>query len=303
LGEPEGKKMPELKQITPLQCSTIADYRAWRASTAGSLGVLLTMGALHEGHLSIIRKARAENDQVAVSIFVNPLQFGPNEDFEKYPRTVERDIELCGELGVNAIFMPTNQEMYPEGKDNCMRIVPPAQIADVLEGHFRPGFFTGVATVVAKLFSVMQPTISYFGEKDYQQLTIVKKMVKDLNLPLLIEGCPTVREPDGLALSSRNVYMNSAQREKALLLRKSLLLVAESVSSSTGQADLTKAVAAGRKLFDNEPDFELQYIDVRDAETFAEPTGQSAKLVALIAAKLGPVRLIDNIAFKIGQDL
>ncbi len=184
-----------------------------------------------------------------------------------------------------------------------MRIVPPAQIADVLEGHFRPGFFTGVATVVAKLFSVMQPTISYFGEKDYQQLTIVKKMVKDLNLPLLIEGCPTVREPDGLALSSRNVYMNSAQREKALLLRKSLLLVAESVSSSTGQADLTKAVAAGRKLFDNEPDFELQYIDVRDAETFAEPTGQSAKLVALIAAKLGPVRLIDNIAFKIGQDL
>ena len=277
----------------PQVFETVKEFRAWRKQSGGSLGFVATLGALHAGHLSLIERARSLNDNVAVSIFVNPLQFGPQEDFATYPRTLEADLEHCRSLQVDAVFLPSVDEIYPDGKDACTKVVPPPFLAEVLEGKFRPGFFTGVATMVAKLFDIVQPDITIFGEKDYQQLLIVKRLVRDLNLPLLVEGGQTVRAEDGLALSSRNSYLSEEQRKIAPMIHK---ILSEVVGNFTSQPDnISFAVEKGKQQFKESGAIDLQYLEARDAESFDEVDRFDRKLVVLAAAKIGSVRLIDNI--------
>jgi pantoate--beta-alanine ligase len=251
------------------------------------------MGALHAGHLSLISRARDLNDNLVVSIFVNPLQFGPKEDFGSYPRTFESDLEHCRALGVDTIFSPNAEEIYPDGKDFCTKVVPPPFLGDVLEGHFRPGFFTGVATVVSKLFEIVQPDMTIFGEKDYQQLLIIKRMVRDLNMPLIVQGGPTVRADDGLALSSRNAYLSPEQRKIAPMIHKILSDTVRQFKSEPNK--LRTLVEKGREQFKETGSIDLQYLEVRDAETLEEVNAFKKKVVLLAAAKIGDVRLIDNL--------
>lgn len=270
--------------------------RLWRraASVAGErVGFVPTMGALHEGHLSLMRVCRKECDRVVASIFVNPLQFAPHEDFGKYPRTFERDLELMGQEGVDAVFYPNEKEMYPEGRESVTRVMPPFELADCLEGHFRPGFFVGVATVVAKLFNIVLPEAAFFGEKDYQQLLVVKRLVRDLNLPIQVTPVPTVREKDGLALSSRNVYLSDAERKIAPLLHRTLNFVKEQAQS--GELSLEAALEKGRKDLQALDGVDLQYLEARHGDTFQPSTQFELPTVILLAAKLKNVRLIDNV--------
>lgn len=261
--------------------------RALRA--AGRKVVLVpTMGALHEGHRELIRHARSVPGNVVpvVSIFVNPLQFGPNEDLERYPRPLERDLDACREEGVELVFTPSVDHMYPPGSDT--RIVAGALGSD-LEGGPRQGHFDGVLTVVAKLFHIVGPDVALFGEKDYQQLTLVKKMVRDLDFPLSVVGVPTVREPDGLALSSRNVYLSADERTRAVTLSRALREGA-AVSAHGPAAVLERA----RAVLDTEPALQVEYLELRDADTLGEPVdGGRARL--LVAARIGTTRLIDNL--------
>lgn len=275
---------------------SIDAVRLWRraASVAGErVGFVPTMGALHEGHLSLMRAARKECDRVIASIFVNPLQFAPHEDFGKYPRTFDRDLELMSQEGVDAVFYPNEKEMYPEGREGVTRVMPPTELADCLEGHFRPGFFVGVATVVAKLFNIVLPEAAFFGEKDYQQLLVVKRMVHDLNLPIQVTPVATVRENDGLALSSRNVYLSDAERKVAPLLNRTLNFVKDSAQS--GQLSLEAALEKGRNDLLALEGVELQYLEARHGETFLPATQFELPTVILLAAKLKSVRLIDNV--------
>lgn len=275
---------------------SIDAVRLWRraASVAGErVGFVPTMGALHEGHLSLMRAARKECDRVIASIFVNPLQFAPHEDFGKYPRTFDRDLELMSQEGVDAVFYPNEKEMYPEGREAVTRVMPPTELADCLEGHFRPGFFVGVATVVAKLFNIVLPEAAFFGEKDYQQLLVVKRMVHDLNLPIQVTPVATVRENDGLALSSRNVYLSDAERKVAPLLNRMLNFVKDSAQS--GQLSLEAALEKGRNDLLALEGVELQYLEARHGETFLPATQFELPTVILLAAKLKSVRLIDNV--------
>lgn len=275
---------------------SIDAVRLWRraASVAGErVGFVPTMGALHEGHLSLMRAARKECDRVIASIFVNPLQFAPHEDFGKYPRTFDRDLELMSQEGVDAVFYPNEKEMYPEGREAVTRVMPPTELADCLEGHFRPGFFVGVATVVAKLFNIVLPEAAFFGEKDYQQLLVVKRMVHDLNLPIQVTPVATVRENDGLALSSRNVYLSDAERKVAPLLNRTLNFVKDSAQS--GQLSLEAALEKGRNDLLALEGVELQYLEARHGETFLPATQFELPTVILLAAKLKSVRLIDNV--------
>lgn len=277
---------------------TIDSFRNWRldAGRRGTIGLVTTMGALHEGHLTLVRQAKSECAQVIVTIFVNPLQFGPNEDFSKYPRTLQRDVELLEREGVNIVFHPTTAEIYPNGqKDELTTVAPPSSLIATMEGAFRPGHFLGVATVVAKLFNIVQPDVAYFGEKDYQQLLVVRRMVTDLNMPLRIAAVPTVREADGLALSSRNVYLTPEQRKVAPTLQKALCQVRDAIVSGASPA---QALSSGRALVNNTPGFTLQYLEVCHAETLAPCQTAVAPMVILIAARLGEVRLIDNIVVR-----
>lgn len=256
-----------------------------------------TMGALHDGHLELVRRAKAEGQAVIVSIFVNPYQFGPSEDFAKYPRTFERDLELLQTVGVDCVFYPSEAEMYPRGRDSIMAVVPPSPLNDTLEGAFRPTFFRGVATVVTKLFTLVQPHVSFFGEKDFQQLLVIKALVRDLNLPVKIVGVPTVREQDGLAMSSRNAYLDAAGRVTAVTLYKALSSVVDHTSKGAG---IDETLAHGRKMI-QAAGFELQYLEVRHAETLEPVTNSdfdAGNFVVLVAAKLGEVRLIDNIVVR-----
>lgn len=280
-----------------LEC--VDSVRLWRrnATVKGErVGFVPTMGALHEGHLSLMRAARKECDRVIASIFVNPLQFAPHEDFGKYPRTFQKDLELMSEEGVDAVFYPNEKEMYPEGRESVTKIFPPAELADCLEGHFRPGFFTGVATVVAKLFNIVLPEAAFFGEKDYQQLLVVKRMVSDLNLPIQVTPVPTVREDDGLALSSRNVYLSQEERKIAPLLNRTLNFVKDSAQS--GQLSLEAALEQGRNDLRALPDVELQYLEARQADTFQPAAQFELPMVVVLAAKLKNVRLIDNVVVR-----
>lgn len=283
--------------------STVCDFDAWREENvqAGkgsarkkvALGFVPTMGALHEGHMRLIGKARQESEKLAVSIFVNPMQFGPREDFGKYPRPFERDVQLCQEAGVDVIFSPRTETIYPFGVEENTRIVPPEFLAGCLEGFFRPGFFTGVATVVNKLFNIVRPDAAYFGEKDFQQLQVIKRMVADLNMPVAIRGLPTVREADGLALSSRNVYLKEDERKLAPILYKTLCEIRDSAVS--GKCSLNESLYKARSDLASKPEVTLQYIEARDPDTFQPKQELKPPAVILVAAKIGDVRLIDNL--------
>lgn len=256
-----------------------------------TIGLVPTMGALHIGHESLIKKARQECDRVVVSIFVNPIQFGPNEDYDKYPRQLEADKEICSKNNIDVIFTPIPNEMYPEGKEAQTIVVPPSSYQNKLCGKSRIGHFNGVATVVLKLFNIVQPDKAYFGQKDAQQLIIIKKMVNDLNLPVEIVGCPIIRDADGLACSSRNAYLSEEERQNALSLSK--VIKAIECSYKAGMTASNEAVNDALQLLN--PDVKLDYLEVLDANTLEQADILKENTLIAIAAKVGNVRLIDNL--------
>jgi len=262
------------------------------ARSAGrSVGFVPTMGAFHEGHLSLIRRARGERDSVVVSIFVNPLQFGPGEDLARYPRDEDRDVAAAEELGVHLVFAPSVEEMYPGGEHEVT--VDPGPLGDRLEGASRPGHFRGVATVVAKLFHVIGPSRAYFGEKDAQQLAVIRRMVLDLAYPVEVVGCPIVREPGGLAMSSRNAYLTPEQRDAAGCLFLALSEAAQMARS--GERDGAKLVASMAREIGATSQARLDYAAVVDEETFQEVREITRPARAVVAARFGDTRLIDNL--------
>lgn len=254
------------------------------------IGFVPTMGALHEGHKSLVRRARAECGFVAVSIFVNPTQFGPNEDYDRYPRTLGEDTEKCRAAGVDLVFAPSAAEMYPEGFDSWVEVK--GTLTETLEGASRPGHFRGVTTVCAKLFGIVQPDYAYFGMKDYQQLLVIRKMVRDLNLPLGIVPCETVREPDGLAMSSRNAYLSPEERRAALVLSKSLEQAQAGFNSGERRAHAIREAA--ENLIASEPLAAIDYVAVRDADSLEPVEFIDRPAVLLLAVRIGSTRLIDN---------
>jgi pantoate--beta-alanine ligase len=258
------------------------------------LGFVPTMGALHEGHLSLVRAAHASSDVVAASIFVNPMQFGPNEDLAKYPRSLDRDRELLEREGVELLFAPSVEEMYPAGAVTWVTV---ECLSDKLDGRSRPGHFRGVTTVVAKLFHVVEPDVSFFGQKDAAQVAIIRRMVRDLNLPVEIVVCPIVRESDGLAMSSRNAYLDSEQRKRALVLHRSLLRVQR--LAEAGEREAAKLVAAGREEFADEGSVRLDYFEIVDPDTLDPVEDISGGALAAVAAFVGSTRLIDNILLRV----
>ncbi|HEX2033623.1 MAG TPA: pantoate--beta-alanine ligase [Chloroflexota bacterium] len=268
---------------------TIEAFREARAGAPQPLGLVPTMGALHQGHLSLVQQARRECATVAMSIFVNPAQFGPHEDFARYPRPVGEDHRLAAAAGVDLVFQPAVEEMYPPGFATYVEPGPPALR---WEGEHRPGHFRGVATVVTKLLTVVAPQRAYFGQKDFQQLQVIRRLVADLNLPVEIVGCPTVREPDGLALSSRNVYLPAAARPYATVLHLALEEGRRRVAA--GERDAVRLRRAMETILLDTPEVTIDYVAVVDAETL-EPLDEIRHPAhALIAARLGGVRLIDN---------
>ena len=268
--------------------------RSWKEEKF-KIGLVPTMGALHNGHASLIEKAKKTCDKVVVSIFVNPIQFGPNEDFDKYPRTIENDLELCKKYGVDIVFSPTPKEMYGENKilsnTELTYICPPYKLVDCLCGKSRPGHFDGVATVVLKLFNIVNPNYAFFGQKDAQQLFILKKMVKDLNLDIEIIPCPIVREPDGLALSSRNTYLSTKEREFALSISKALREIERQYNMGITDANILFDI--GISVLNQ--NINLEYLEFRDFETFDKIQNVKKNTLIAIAAKVGKTRLIDNI--------
>lgn len=248
------------------------------------------MGYLHEGHLELIRRAAADNDEVAVSIFVNPLQFGPGEDYQTYPRDLERDAELAEAAGADWIFHPAPETMYPPGFATTVHVGGP--LTERWEGERRPGHFDGVATVVTKLFNLIRPDRAYFGEKDYQQLVVIRRMVRDLDLPVEVIGLPTVREPDGLAMSSRNHYLNAAERAAAPALQAALQAGARAARAGATGAEVERTVA---EALAREPMLRPQYIRAVHPQTLRRLLDESGPMVIAAAAYLGETRLIDNI--------
>jgi pantoate--beta-alanine ligase len=253
------------------------------------LGLVPTMGALHEGHFSLIREARRQCSPVVVSIFVNPKQFGPNEDFKKYPRNLESDCAALDKLGVDYVFAPAAEEMYPAGFRSAVLV---EGLSDRLEGRSRPGHFRGVTTVVLKLFEIIQPSFAFFGRKDAQQLRILRQMSTDLDLDVQLVACPIVREPDGLALSSRNAYLSPSECCSALALSRSLDAVRSAVAS--GERDPARLLAALRLVLDSEPAVQLDYAELVDADSFEPAAALLRPCYVLLAARVGSTRLIDN---------
>ena len=254
------------------------------------LGFVPTMGALHAGHISLVRAARQQCDAVAVSIFVNPTQFGPKEDFSKYPRTFERDRELLEAEGVAILFAPSTEEMYPPGTTTFVTV---EGLSEKLCGRSRPGHFRGVATVVAKLFNIVEPDLAFFGQKDSAQAVIIRRMVRDLAFDVEIVVCPIVREPDGLALSSRNAYLDPRQRKQATALYRSLMRVQTLVDG--GESDSARLIAAALEVFKEEPEVRLDYFEIVDRETLDPVADISRGALVAVAAFVGATRLIDNI--------
>ena len=273
--------------------SGIAELRnaiAGARQNAARIGFVPTMGALHSGHLSLVERARAECDLVVMSIFVNPLQFGPTEDFTRYPRPIEEDERLATQSGVDILFTPGADDMYPDGR---MITVTAGEHGKKWEGAVRPGHFDGVLTVVAKLFNVVQPDISVFGRKDLQQAALVKALVRDLDFPITIVIAPTVREADGLALSSRNRYLSEVDRGHALSLIRSLRAV--SASFDSGVSDARELESAGRDVIDAVPQISLDYLAVVNPDTMEQETRAGRGSATIIAARVGSTRLIDNL--------
>jgi pantoate--beta-alanine ligase len=249
------------------------------------------MGALHEGHIALVRRARRENDVVVVSIFVNPLQFGPKEDFKKYPRTIARDLALLKAEKVDIVFTPTAQAIYPEGFATRIRV---PSLDAILEGASRPGHFQGVATVVLKLFNMVQPTRAYFGEKDYQQVRVIRRMIEDLNCPVRLVACPTVRESDGLAMSSRNRYLSKKEREEAVKIHQTLFLGRELVSGKI-MLNSRQLIRRLTQVLAKIPHSKVDYLAVVDPETLESMNKIRRPAILAAAVRIGKTRLIDNI--------
>lgn len=256
-----------------------------------TLGLVATMGYLHDGHRSLIEKAKEDNDIVVVSIFVNPTQFAPDEDLKNYPRDLERDSNICEELGVDYIFQPKENDMYPENFSTF--VLPGENMTNIMCGVTRPKHFRGVCTVLTKIFNIVSPQNAYFGEKDIQQLAIVKRMVEDMNFDIEIVGCPIVREKDGLAKSSRNSYLDSKQREAARVLRKSILMAKEMIES--GERDAIRVQASIIEMIEDEPLSKIDYIEILDFETFDRIKVIQKQTLISMAVYIGKTRLIDNI--------
>ena len=268
---------------------SFADLRLNRRSLVGTVGLVPTMGYLHEGHLSLVRRAREECDHVAVSIFVNPTQFGPREDLSRYPRDLDRDLSLLEPLGVDLVWMPTAESMYPDGYQTWVEV---EAITHPLEGAMRPGHFRGVTTVVAKLFNAIQPHRAYFGQKDAQQAAVIRQMTRDLNFPIEVVICPIVREPDGLAMSSRNVYLDPQQRRAATVLYRSLS--AARAAYENGEREAEKLRQVMKDVLAAEPLAEVQYISCADYNTLEELETVTGKALLSMAVFVGKTRLIDN---------
>ncbi|MGI5969115.1 MAG: pantoate--beta-alanine ligase [Lachnospiraceae bacterium] len=275
--------------------STVNDVRStvkeWKKNGL-KVGLVPTMGFLHEGHLSLIKKAVAENDKVIVSVFVNPTQFGPNEDFEAYPRDLNKDAALCEEAGADLIFHPEPKEMYPDGFCSSVNMTG---LTDALCGKSRPIHFQGVCTVVSKLFNIAAPDNAYFGEKDAQQLAIIKRMVKDLNFDIKITGCPIIREEDGLAKSSRNTYLNPEERQAALVLSKAVKCGRSLVEG--GEKDSAVILKEMKSIIENEPLARIDYVEIVDMNTMKNIDKVKGDVLCAMAVYIGKTRLIDNFIY------
>jgi pantoate--beta-alanine ligase len=269
---------------------TAAELSRLRGKMTGPVGFVPTMGYLHEGHLVLVRQARAENALVAVSIFVNPTQFGPKEDFKQYPRDPERDLALLEGEGTDVVFMPPVEEIYPPGFDSWVEV---GRLARRLEGASRPGHFRGVATVVARLFELVRPDRAYFGQKDAQQLIVIRQMVADLDMNLEVVAVPTVREADGLAMSSRNTYLNPEERKQAAVLYQALTLAQRLYGE--GERDAETIRRQMTVLIQQQPSADIDYISIADAETLEELDVVKPLALVSMAVKIGKTRLIDNI--------
>jgi pantoate--beta-alanine ligase len=287
-----------MTRASMLELTSVSDLRSWtRAQRQAGRRIALvpTMGYLHEGHLALVDEARRRAESVILSIFVNPLQFGPNEDLARYPRDLSRDRSLAGSRGVDALFVPTVETMYPPGSE--VRVVPGAT-ADRWEGAARPGHFTGVLTVVAKLFHLAEPDLACFGQKDVQQLILVRRMVRDLDWPIEIVGVPTVREADGLALSSRNAYLSTDDRRRASVLSRALVLAHRAFCEGEVRAGMLEQRM--RQELGKEPDVMVEYIAIVEPEALEPVTTVNARTIIAIAARVSGTRLIDNIVLARG---
>ena len=276
-----------------LIAKTIAEARTAVAKLRAErhcIGLVPTMGALHKGHLSLVRAAKAACDAVVATIFVNPTQFAPGEDFAKYPRRFDADCALLEAEGVDVLFAPDAAEMYPEGATTFVEV---AGISDRLDGVSRPGHFRGVATVVAKLFNIVQPNHAFFGQKDAAQVAVLRRMVRDLNFNLELVVCPTVREPDGLAMSSRNHYLSTEERQSALVLSRALRHIEARVAA--GVFESARLIDAGLIVLAEEPEIRLDYLRIVDPETLEDVADVTAGALVAVAAVVGPARLIDNV--------
>jgi pantoate--beta-alanine ligase len=278
-------------------CATIPEARAaCQEAHAGRkrLGLVPTMGALHQGHLSLVRAAKAQCDAVAVSIFVNPTQFGLTEDLSKYPRQFERDCQLLEKEGVEILFAPSVEEIYPSSTTGgVVTWVTVDGLGDKLDGRSRPGHFRGVTTIVAKLFNIIEPDAAFFGQKDAAQLAVIRRMVRDLNFPVEIVAGPIVREADGLAMSSRNAYMNREERSRALVLQRSLLSAQQEFLA--GERSASKLISVGKEVLAGEPEVVLDYFEVVDPDALDPVEKISQKTLVAVAAYVGSTRLIDNL--------
>jgi pantoate--beta-alanine ligase len=278
--------------------TTIEEFRTAKSALPGSWGLVPTMGYLHEGHLSLVKRARSENGHVAVSIFVNPTQFGPNEDLAAYPRDLDRDLRLLEPLGVELVFNPWPEVMYPT---NFQTYVTVEEVTKYLEGASRPGHFRGVATVVAKLFNIVGAERAYFGQKDAQQTIVIKRMVQDLNMPIDIIVCPTQREADGLARSSRNTYLDAEHRRAAPVLYRALNAAKDAFDQGEREGDRLRAIM--REIIAAEPLAKLDYVSAADALTLQEAAAvhEARGLLLSMAVRVGKPRLIDNFLYENGQ--
>jgi len=268
---------------------TLTDLHSARRSFSGIVGLVPTMGYLHDGHLSLIRRAREECDHVVVSIFVNPTQFGPKEDLSSYPRDLDRDLGLIESLGADLVWAPTAEIMYPQGYQTWVEV---ETVTRPLEGSMRPGHFRGVTTVVAKLFNGVQPHKAYFGQKDAQQAAVIRQMTRDLNFPIEIVICPIVREPDGLAMSSRNVYLDTQERKAATVLYRSLTAAKNAYENGERQAEKLRQIM--KDVLATEPLAQVQYVSCADYDTLEELGTVTGKTLLSMAVFLGKTRLIDN---------
>ena len=269
--------------------TTLEELRSARLLLDGPVGFVPTMGFLHAGHISLVRRARDECKSVVVSIFINPTQFGPNEDLSKYPRDLDRDLRLLEEAGADLVWTPTPEVMYPPGFQTWVEV---QEMTQPLEGAQRPGHFLGVTTVVAKLFNAVQPTKAYFGQKDAQQAAVIRQMVRDLNFPIEIVVCPIVREPDGLAMSSRNVYLDTEQRKAATVLYRALSAAKDAYEK--GERDAEKLRRMMKEVIEREPLAQMQYVSCADYDTLQELDKVTGKILLSMAVFIGKTRLIDN---------